>query len=87
MRFWFSGPRIFGIRSGISLGREDFRARSRSSTTTSGAEPNSDKFVYVVSGGNLVKIGITANPNARLAFPRAGQRGPYRATSGLGASS
>ena len=27
MRVWFSGPRIMGIRPGISLGREDFNSR------------------------------------------------------------
>ena len=64
MRFWFYGPRIFGVRTGLSLGAEDFRSRSRS---TIGAEPNSDKFVYVVSGGDLVKIGISADPSTRLA--------------------
>jgi hypothetical protein len=26
MRIWFSGPRIMGIRPGISLGREDFKS-------------------------------------------------------------
>jgi fatty acid desaturase len=25
MRFWFSGPRIFGVRPGVSFGREDFK--------------------------------------------------------------
>ena len=27
MRVWFSGPRIMGIRPGISLGKEDFNSR------------------------------------------------------------
>jgi hypothetical protein len=30
MRIWFSGPRIGGVRPGISLGPEDFRALKRS---------------------------------------------------------
>jgi Meiotically up-regulated gene 113 len=76
MRFWFAGPRFAGIRTGVSIGPEDFaRARQPRSTAASG-EPDSDKFLYVVRGGGLVKIGITNNPNARLAQLQSASTAP-----------
>lgn len=63
MRFWVGGPRIFGLRTGVSFGPGDFaprRAAPRGSMNGS--------FVYVIRGQhNLVKIGVSTNPAARLA--------------------
>jgi hypothetical protein len=76
MRFWFYGPRIAGIRTGISIGPEDFaRARQpRSAATTN--DPN-ESFLYVVkSDSGLCKIGISSNPNARLAQLRSASAVP-----------
>ena len=44
MRIWFSGPRIFGIRPGISIGPEDFRRAGKMSKTESRV------FVVLVAG-------------------------------------
>jgi predicted GIY-YIG superfamily endonuclease len=76
MRYWFFGPRIAGIRTGISIGPEDFaRARQpRSAATTN--DPN-ESFLYVVkSDSGLCKIGISSNPNARLAQLRSASAVP-----------
>ena len=62
MRLLFFGPRIFGIRTGLSLGREDFRLAGQQRTTAgAGAVFDPDHgFIYVVKGDNgLCKIGIT----------------------------
>jgi len=73
MRFWIGGPRILGLRTGVSLGREDF-GRFRRSSAVSGQITGS--FVYVIRGAhNLVKIGISTNPTARLATLRTAS--PY----------
>ena len=74
MRFWFSGPRVFGVRSGISLGPEDFRQRG---PKPGAREPISGAFVYVIKGEhNLVKVGVSTNPSARLATLRTSS--PFR---------
>lgn len=84
MRFFFTGPRIFGIRPGVSFGAGDLRgaaapraARSRwrhaSDLNLSAPVPKAETggFVYVVRGDhNLIKIGVSTNPNARLATLR-----------------
>jgi T5orf172 domain len=66
MRVWFSGPRIFGIRTGISLGREDLawlKPAAQPLTT-----PSDRCFIYVIKGEhNLIKVGVSSNPNARIA--------------------
>lgn len=67
MRFWISGPRMFGglIRPGVSFGREDFRRMSHA--------PTAMDFVYVItSDTGMSKIGITTNPAARLATLQTG---------------
>ena len=70
MRFFFSSPRILGIRPGISFGAEDFGG-TRRRTQAAADETMTGSFVYVVRGGhNLVKIGVTRNPRARLASLR-----------------
>jgi len=59
MRFWFSGPRIFGVRPGVSFSPDDLRRR---------ASGPSGSFVYVIRGDhNLSKIGVSTNPDARMA--------------------
>ena len=78
MRFWFLGPRIGPIRSGISIGPEDFRSTGRSHSTASGAD--ADKFIYVIRGNGLVKIGISADPAQRLAQLQNGFDTPLELT-------
>lgn len=69
MHFFFSGPRIFGIRPGIVLGPRDFRPLIR-------AAPIQGSFVYVIQGApGLVKIGVTTDPRTRLANLQTGS--PY----------
>jgi hypothetical protein len=68
MRFWFSAPRVFGVRPGVSFGREDFQQQRPRQPS---AEPITGSFVYVIKGGhNLIKIGVSTNPSARLATLR-----------------
>jgi hypothetical protein len=72
MRFWFSGPRIFGRRTGISFGPQDFQANARSgpgpSRPTTNPSPRPPSFIYVIkSEAGPIKLGITADPIARLA--------------------
>lgn len=61
MRFWIGGPRIFGLRTGVSFRagqrRQGWRARAAAID-----------FAYVIRGDHgLVKIGRSADPEARLA--------------------
>ncbi len=72
MRLWFYGPRIAGIRTGVSIGPEDWRAMSRSRSNESTIDPD-HSFVYVVrdDARGLCKIGQTTNPAARLAQLRS----------------
>jgi hypothetical protein len=75
MRVFFMGPRIFGIRPGISFGAEDFGRVRR--TQRGPGEPMTGGFVYVVRGDhNLIKVGVTTNPRARLASLRTGSAFP-----------
>jgi hypothetical protein len=63
MRLWFSGPRILGIRPGISFALSEL-SRSRPSPR----RQLEGSFVYVVQADNgTIKIGISTNPTARLA--------------------
>jgi predicted GIY-YIG superfamily endonuclease len=63
MRFLRFGPRIAGIRTGLSLAAEDFASAKPTQKIT-----NNDSFLYVIKGDHgLCKIGITANPDQRLA--------------------
>ncbi|MDB5593722.1 MAG: hypothetical protein JWM36_683 [Hyphomicrobiales bacterium] len=45
MRFWLGGPRIFGIRPGISLGPEDVRAMR---DTPSGKNRSVPRFIPII---------------------------------------
>jgi hypothetical protein len=70
MRVFFSGPRIMGVRPGVSFGAEDFR-RLAGNRQRQGAEPVTGAFVYVIRGDhNMTKIGVTTNPSARIASLR-----------------
>jgi hypothetical protein len=74
VRFFLFGPRVFGLRTGLSLGREDFArfADPQRSATAGGAIDPDHGFIYVMKGGNgLCKVGITVNPNGRLAQLRS----------------
>lgn len=67
MRIWFGGPRVFGIRPGVSFGREDWAklARPVNSRALSASERGS--FVYVITDERgRSKIGSSADPNDRL---------------------
>ena len=66
MRFFLGLPRILGLRTGVILGKDDiFEKRSAR------RPPQEGSFVYVVKGDHrLAKIGVTTNPNARLAALR-----------------
>jgi hypothetical protein len=68
MRFFFTGPRIFGIRPGVSFGAGDFGAKTQAAPA---GKPVEGGFVYVIRGDhNLIKIGVSTNPTARLASLR-----------------
>lgn len=74
MRFWISGPRIGFFRPGISFGGSSYR-RARVSQP-SRSRPSGD-YIYVIEGeNNLVKVGISTNPNARLAALQTGSGFP-----------
>lgn len=71
MRFFFFGPRIFGIRPGISLNPGDFRRFALPSGTAS--KGISGGFVYVLrdeSGRH--KIGSSIDPIQRIAQLQTG---------------
>jgi hypothetical protein len=66
MRFFFTGPRIFGIRPGISFGASDL-LRLATKPHRKPAEPITGSFLYVIRGDhNMVKVGVSTNPNARI---------------------
>ena|ERR1700730_4941300 len=72
MRFWLSGPRFMGIRPGVSFSPSDLRAKPRRPTnknaTAKLAVASPVSYIYVIYGEhNMVEIGITTNPKARLA--------------------
>jgi hypothetical protein len=76
MRFFFIGPRILGIRPGISFGASDFMRRPKT-TQANPAEPITGSFLYVIRGDhNMVKVGVTTNPNARIAQLRTASAFP-----------
>lgn len=75
MRFWFSGPRILGVRPGVSFGPGDMKEPRAS--RPGAASPVG--FVYVVdSGHGRVKVGMSADPRARLATLQTGSAYPLR---------
>jgi hypothetical protein len=77
MRFFFSGPRIFGIRPGVSFSAADFKEAPSAARARAPSGEVQGSFVYVVRGDhNLVKIGVSSNPSARLAQLRTGSPFP-----------
>lgn len=71
MRFFLFGPRFMGIRPGVSFSPNDLVSRNQASSQITGS------FVYVLRGDhNMVKIGVTTNPAARLATLRTGSAFP-----------
>lgn len=87
MRLFFFGPRILGVRPGISLGPEDFRRRGMPLETASGIDGS---FIYVITGPpGMVKVGVTKNPRLRFATLQTGCPYPLKlvtllATPGTG---
>ncbi len=72
MRFFFSGPRIMGVRAGIVTDRIGGSNQSRKPAAT-----QTGSYVYVIRGEhNLVKIGVTTSPPARLAQLKTGSAFP-----------
>jgi hypothetical protein len=65
MRFYLFGPRIWGIRPGISFQPSDLRSHK---------PPKAANYIYVITGDEhaFVKIGVTKNPDARLAQIQTG---------------
>jgi hypothetical protein len=71
MRFWISGPRILGIRPGISFRPDEFPRRPSPRRQLQGS------FIYVIRGDHgLIKIGVSSNPSARLARLRTASAVP-----------
>jgi hypothetical protein len=65
MRFFFSGPRIFGIRPGVSFGASEFG--SAAPKRKKPGEPMAGTFIYVISGDHgRQKIGVSDNPRQRI---------------------
>lgn len=65
MRVWIGGPRIFGHRTGISLGPEDLRRLKTASSATPVRRPSA--FVYVIrKASGPIKVGMGADPRERL---------------------
>jgi hypothetical protein len=82
MRFFFTGPRVMGIRPGISLGASDFRRAfgAKGSNARAGAGSTmTGSFVYVIEGENgHHKIGVSRDPIARLAQLQTGSHVPLK---------
>jgi hypothetical protein len=77
MRFYFMGPRIFGIRPGISFGANELLRLATKPKQNKPAEPMTGSFLYVIRGDhNMVKVGVSTNPNARLAQLRTASAFP-----------
>src|SRR3974390_1111355 len=71
MRFFLFGPRMIHglVRPGISFGPEDL-GRLKQPAKSAQSEI-SGSFVYVFKGDhNMTKIGVSTNPDARLAALR-----------------
>jgi hypothetical protein len=79
MRLYAFGPRIMGLRTGISLGPEDFKARRRAVSAPADCSASNDSFIYVLRGDHgLFKVGISSNPVARLATLRTASPFPLK---------
>jgi T5orf172 domain len=61
-RFYLLGPRIFGIRPGISFRPDELLRKPPPRRQLQGS------FIYVIRGDHgMLKIGVSTNPSARLA--------------------
>lgn len=85
MRFFFMGPRVFGIRPGISLGASDFRRAFGSASSSMpgraarGGGTMTGSFVYVIEGeAGHHKIGVSRDPIQRKADLQTGSPVPLR---------
>jgi Meiotically up-regulated gene 113 len=77
MRLFFMGPRILGIRPGISFGASELLRLATKPKQNKPSEPITGSFLYVIRGDhNLVKVGVSTNPNARLAQLRTASAFP-----------
>jgi hypothetical protein len=77
MRFFFIGPRILGIRPGISFSLNELLRLATKPKQNKPGEPMTGSFLYVIRGDhNMVKVGVTTNPTARLASLRTGSAFP-----------
>jgi Meiotically up-regulated gene 113 len=76
MRFFVSGPRLFGgfIRPGVSFGQLNFQRRSSAATAVERRQ-----MVYVITADHgLSKIGISNDPAGRLKSLQTGSAHPLR---------
>jgi hypothetical protein len=70
-RFYLLGPRILGIRPGISFRPDELLRKPPPRRQLQGS------FIYVIRGDHgLLKIGISSNPTARLAQLRTASAVP-----------
>jgi hypothetical protein len=77
MRFFFIGPRILGIRPGISFSANELLRLATKPKQNKPGEPMTGSFLYVIRGDhNMIKVGVTTNPNARLAQLRTASAFP-----------
>jgi hypothetical protein len=77
MRFFIIGPRILGIRPGVSFGPSDFRKAFGAKRGATGNMTGS--FVYVIEGqAGHHKIGVSRDPIQRLAELQTGSPVPLR---------
>ena len=56
MRFFFSGPRIFGIRPGISFGASELLRLATKPKQNKPGEPMTGSFVYVIRASQSVGL-------------------------------
>lgn len=72
MRFFFLGPRLFGVRPGVSFSPRDFRKMMSNAAPSSGSNVTGG-FVYVLKDGSgRHKIGSSRDPIARIAQLQTG---------------
>src|SRR5258707_14792935 len=77
MRFFLIGPRILGIRPGISIGANELLRLATRPKQNKPSEPMTGSFLYVIRGDhNMCKVGVTTNPSARLAQLRTASAFP-----------
>ena len=76
MRFFFTGPRFFGIRPGIIFNPNDFRRIMRGKSSQNAM---TGSFVYVIEGeSGHHKIGVSRDPIQRMAQLQTGSHVPLK---------